>query len=135
MHNIIKGLGIQAIMGVRNKEETLVHAIDFEAGVLGEVLGIIRSARPKGRTKIELWVEYLPHFIEILKGDADLNILSRYIKMIPGYSNTGTYPHDFGNIVVDEQDVTNEAPTNSNFIHNRWDGRENERHIARHISR
>jgi hypothetical protein len=70
-------------MGARNKEETLVHAIDFEARVLGEMLIIIRSASPKGRTEIELGVEYLPHFIEILKGNADLNILSSYMKNDP----------------------------------------------------
>ena len=69
-------------MGVRDKEETLVHAIDFEARVLGEVLIIIRSARPKGRTKFELCVEYLLHFMEILKGNTDLDILHSYIKMI-----------------------------------------------------
>jgi hypothetical protein len=54
MHNVIKGFRIQAVMGVRNKEDTLVHAIDFEARVLGEVFSIIRSARPKWRTEVEL---------------------------------------------------------------------------------
>lgn len=78
MHNVIKGLGIRAVMGVRNKEETLVHAIDLEAWILGKVLIIIRSARPKGRTEIELCVEYLPNFMEILTGNTDLYILSNY---------------------------------------------------------
>ena len=62
--------------------ETLVHAIDLEARVLGEVFIISRSARSKRRTEIGLGVEYLPPLIEILKRNADLNILSSYIKMI-----------------------------------------------------
>ena len=44
MHHRFKCLGIQTVKGVRNKEETLVHAIDFEARVLGEVMIIIRPA-------------------------------------------------------------------------------------------
>ena len=42
------------VMRFGDKEETLVHVIDFKARELGEVLIIRRSARPKGRTEMRL---------------------------------------------------------------------------------